>query len=69
MYICTDTYRIQKVTSVVIYIKHCVAVERLVWQEKQKRAMMGMCRWDGEGVWACMSVLVLGGVVATQRHR
>ena len=20
-----------------------------------------MCRWDGEGVWACMSVLVLGG--------
>lgn len=29
--------------------------------------MMGMCRWDGEGVRACMSVLVLGE--ATQRHR
>lgn len=23
--------------------------------------MTETCRWDGEGVWACMSVLVLGG--------
>lgn len=24
--------------------------------------MTETCRWDSEGVWACMSVLVLGGL-------
>lgn len=28
---------------------------------QKKKSVMGMCRWDGEGVRACMTVLALGG--------